>query len=161
MANEDQDMLAEKGWIMDRFTGRETNALQPDPKMTIIERMDRFLGAETELNRAEIALKDGLNKHEVEGRYEDIVEAVEILKASSEYHASQIDEQDLAQAVRDQDIPQAEADIVLERRAAIAANQSVPMSEGYYEDLEARLDDAQQSQEPEGQPSAQDEGQER
>lgn len=61
-----------------------------------------------------------------------------ILKFSAEYHASQIDEEDLQTAGNNDE---AEAAIVLTYRSDAARSQGIQMKDSYYSDLEERLED--------------------
>lgn len=99
---------------MDRFTGRETGETQPDPKMTIRERLDLFMGAQYELDRAEIALSQGADKIEMGSAYNDIGDVIEVLKNSAVYHADRVNDADLAEAVETGLVDEAEAAALLE-----------------------------------------------
>lgn len=103
MANEDQS------WIMDRFTGRESSDTEPDPKMTVRERVDRFMGAQYELDRAEIALGQGSDTIEMGSTYNDIGDVIEVLKNSADFHAAQVDRAELKDAVENGLVNEAEA----------------------------------------------------
>ena len=124
MENKLQDGANSDVWVMDRFTGRETDELQPDPKMTVVDRVDRYLAAEYELGRAERALELGAEQYEQGGGYEDITSAIEILKASAEHHAGLVDEQELAAAVEAEDVRDYEAAALLDRKAQMAKEHS-------------------------------------
>ena len=161
MANDQRDVLHADEWVMDRYLGDETNTLEPDPKMTIVDRMDRFLAAEYELGRAEVALQQGVNKFERGGEYEDIVSAIATLKASAEYHASQVDTQELDQAVQAQDIDESEAAALLDRLEQASQSKGVEMNGSYYDELESRMEDYQDQRSDFDQNASRDEGQER
>lgn len=99
---------------MDRFTGRETSETEPDPKMTVRERVDRFLGAQYELDRAEIALNQGANKIEMGAAYNDIGDVIEVLQSSADYHAAQVDRAELKDAVENGLVNEVEANALTE-----------------------------------------------
>lgn len=142
---------------MDRFTGRETSELEPDPKMTIVDRVDRFMAAEYELGRAEIALEEGVNKIGSPGSgYQDIREAIDTLKVSAEYHASLVNEQELDAAVSAQDVRPEEAEALKYRLREMERSQGVRMNDSYFEDLEARLEQAAEETGGETQTQGQD-----
>ena len=143
MENDRSELASSDTWILDRFTGGESDDRQPDPKMTITDRVERFMAAEYELGRAEIALEEGVNKIENPGvGYEDIQDAINSFRASAEYHASLVDEQELKQAVEAEDVRDYEAAAVLSRKEQMSARQEgVEMNEAYYKDLENRAQD--------------------
>ena len=142
---------------MDRFTGRESGEFEPDPKMTVPERVERFMAAEYELGRAEIALEEGVNKVGTPGSgYEDVQDAIATLRASAEYHASQVDAQDLQAAVEAQDVRAEEADALRYRLSEMKKAQGVEMSASYYEELETRLEQSEESGVGEVQSQSQD-----
>ena len=147
---------------MDRFTGREGGGSEPDPKMTIAERVERFMAAEYELGRAEIAMEQGVNKIGSPGSgYEDIKEAVATLKASAEYHARLVNEQDLDAAVAAQDVRAEEADVLRYRLSEMQKAQGVEMKAEYFEELESRMEQANETDNFQSQGRDQDEGQSR
>lgn len=161
MEKEQSDVTGGETWILDRFTGEEAGGLEPDPKMTIVDRVDRFMAAEYELGRAEVALQHGANKHETGGEYEDIVSAIAVLKASAEYHASQVDAQELHAAVLAQDVDESEAAALLSRQEQTEKSDGVEMNNSYYADLESRMEDHQDQSTDFDQSASRDEGQER
>ena len=163
MENDLTGTLHAKEWILDKFTGRENNDREPDPKMTIVDRVDRFLAAEYELGRAERALELGYNKYEYDGEHEDIESAIVILKASAEYHASRVDEQELSQAVASEDVREEEAAALMYRKEQMASKpRGIEMREEYFEDLEERMEqDAKESGEDRAQNQDNDDGQTR
>lgn len=141
MANEHQDVSELSGWIMDKSSGRETTDGPSDDDKTVAERVSLVVGAQYEHDRAEGALSAGANKYDVSGEgYQDVKDAMAILKFSAEYHASQINEQDLQTAVNNGEVDEAEAAIVLTYRSDAARSQGIQMNDSYYSDLEERLE---------------------
>ena len=80
--------------LVDRMTGRASDeGLERD--LSTKERVDRYLGAQIELDAALLARDAGSNRHD----HQDIEEAVSILDQSARHWAAQItdDELELAQ----------------------------------------------------------------
>jgi hypothetical protein len=141
MAQNTAEFELPEGGVIDRFTGREDSEFEPSKDMTFAERVARFEEAEVGLGVAERAEAFGANKTDALGGFDDVADTIKLLNSSAQYHASQIDPQQLMDAEKRGDVPDYVAQAILERQASIEKVQS-PADGGadhYYSKLDDRL----------------------
>jgi len=123
--------------IVDRYSGREKVEFSVDDKLSLKERVSRFEGAEVELLRAEAYLERGADKAEVYGDFQDVKDAIALLKRSAEHRANGFTRDELSQAAEEKsvrlDVLQAIAD-----RRTVDAKPRIP--DGLSERLRAADD---------------------
>ena len=85
--------------IVYRNTGGEKDEHSLDSDMPLDRRINNFESALVELDLAKDALKQGVNKSNVNGSYEDISEAITILESTAQHGADQISDEELDQAI--------------------------------------------------------------
>lgn len=111
--------------LLDRRSGRSSSEFEPELDLTLQERVSRFEAAEMELGMAERAELEGVNKTELNGTFEEVSEAIKVLKQSAEYHASRIQDAELQEAVEKGNVQDYIAQAVRDRRATIEGTDAV------------------------------------
>lgn len=97
--------------LVDRMTGRSSEeSLEGD--LSTKERVDRYLGAQIELDAALLARDAGSNQHD----RMDIEEAIVILDESARHWAAQIEDKELEMAYRSGEINESEYSATKERK---------------------------------------------
>lgn len=127
--------------LVDRMTGRSSDeGLERD--LSTKERVDRYLGAQIELDAALLARDAGSNQHD----HQDIDEAVSILDQSARHWAAQITEDELALAHQSGEITESEFLATQERKADDLQQFALDLADEYDLDVDAgETDGSQQS----------------
>lgn len=112
--------------LVDRMSGRsgEEN-LESD--LSTKEKVDRFLGAQMEIDAASIARQAGANQHDLQ----DIEEAISILDHSAKHWAAQISDEELDQANANGSISSAEFLAVKDRKADDLKQRAFDLTKEY------------------------------
>lgn len=104
--------------LLDRRTGRSSDEFGIEDDLTFKERVALFEQAEYSLGFAEAAQDRGYQKSEVYGETREIDEALTIFRESAEFHASRIDEKEIAVALERKEIDPGIASALRERQEA-------------------------------------------
>lgn len=127
--------------LVDRMTGRSgEEGLERD--LSTKERVDRYLGAQIELDAALLARDAGSNQHD----HQDIDEAVSILDQSARHWAAQISDDELELAKQTGEISEGEFLATKERKANDLQQLAFDLADEYDLDVNAgEKDGSQQS----------------
>lgn len=105
--------------LLDRRSGRSPEEFGVEQDLTLEERVALFEQAEMSQGYAETQLSRGYAKEEVHGETREIEEAIKIFSESAEYHATRIDEKEIAAALENKQIDPAIADAIRGRHKSI------------------------------------------
>ena len=120
--------------LFDQMTGRsESEGMESD--LSIRERVHRFLGAQMELDRAQIAQSRGANMRELE----DIEQAVSVLDDSSRYWAASVSQEELDLALQANAINADEYEAIKDRKSADLKDEVDQIAKDF--DLDLDFDD--------------------
>ncbi|MCR9223220.1 MAG: hypothetical protein NXH70_04040 [Hyphomonas sp.] len=127
--------------LVDRMTGRSNDeGLERD--LSTKERVDRYLGAQIELDAALLARDAGSNQHD----RKDIEEAVSILDQSARHWAAQIADDELELAQQSGEITKSEFLAIKERKSDDLQQLALDLADEYDLDVDAgETDGSQQS----------------
>ena len=122
--------------LVDRMTGRSSDeGLETD--LSAKEKVDRYLGAQMELDAALLAREAGANQHD----RADIDEAVAILDHSARHWAGQISEEELDSANHAGEISGAEYQAVKDRKSDDLQQLALDLADEYDIDTESDRSD--------------------
>lgn len=125
--------------LVDRMTGRSSEeGLERD--LSTKEKVDRYLGAQIELDAALLARDAGSNQHD----HQDIDEAVSILDHSARHWAAQISDDELELAQQSGEITEGEFLATKERKSDDLQQLALDLADDYNLDLEADDDNGDQ-----------------
>lgn len=108
--------------LLDRRSGRSSDEFGLEDDLTFQERVALFEQAEYSLGFAETARDRGYQKSEVYGETREIEDALVIFGESAEFHASRIDEKEIAWALESETIDPAIAEAIRERQKKARSN---------------------------------------
>lgn len=112
--------------LVDRMTGRSNDeGLETD--LSAKEKVDRYLGAQIELDAALLAREAGSNQHD----RKDVDEAVAILDHSARHWAGQISGQELDAAHHNGEISSAEYQAVKDRKSDDLQQLALDLADEY------------------------------
>jgi len=112
--------------LVDRMTGRSSDeGLETD--LSAKEKVDRYLGAQMELDAALLAREAGANQHD----RADVDEAVAILDHSARHWAGQISEEELDAANHAGEISSAEYQAVKDRKSDDLQQLALDLADEY------------------------------
>ena len=105
--------------LLDRRSGRSTEEFGLENDLSFNERVALFEQAEMSQGYAESQLSRGYTKEEVHGETREIEEAIKIFSESAEFHASRIEEKEIAAALGNEQIDPSIAAAIRDRHRTV------------------------------------------